>query len=183
MRKLELGLCILLLATTLIACTEAMKLKDTAGPWIVELNSTQSYNTRSEFQPAEQSGYSYWMLFLIDEMGHEVGWISFRSYSYPQKATKDFLDEMLNQRIKYFQVTSPTKTSSEVDGTEARMGEGYSSVYSRKWRGVAWAYKPSFDSFTNTNVTKHFINFDSLQDPAEFEQIVASLHITNATNM
>jgi hypothetical protein len=63
------------------------------------------------------------------------------------------------------------------------MGEGYSSVYSRKWRGVAWAYKPTFDSFTNTNVSKHFINFDSLQDPAEFDRIVASLHVTNATNM
>jgi hypothetical protein len=182
MRLPKLGLCILLLAM-LIVSSEATILKDTAGPWTVEFNSSQSYNTRYEFQEPEQSGYSYWLLYLIDSAGHEVGWISFRSYSYPQKASKDFLDEMLNQRIKYFQVTSPTKTPATVDGTEARMGEGYSSVYSRKWRGVAWAYKPSFDSFTNTNTSKHFINFDSLQDPAEFDQIVSSIHVTNATYM
>jgi hypothetical protein len=182
MRMLNLGLSILLLAM-LTASTEAIVLKDSVGPWMIEFNSSERYNTRYEFQEPEQSGYSYWLLFLIDEAGHEVGWMSFRSYSYPQKASKDFLDEMLDQRLKYFQVTSPTKTSTIVDGTDARMGEGYSSAFSRKWRGAVWAYKPSFDAFTNTNMSKHFINFDSLQDPAEFDQIVNSLHVTNATYM
>ncbi len=88
---------------------------------------------------------------------------------------------MLDSAIGLFKVTSPTKTSAFADGTEARMGEGYSSEFSRKWRGVVWPYGSQFDSFTNT--TKNYITFDSLQEQAEFEEILNSLHVTNVTNM
>jgi hypothetical protein len=123
------------------------------------------------------------MMTLIDKAGHEVAWFSFRSYSNPQKASEDFLDNMLDRAVGLFKVTSPTKTSLTVDGSEGRMGEGYSSEFSRKWRGAVWPYQSTFDSFTNTNTTKHYIGFDSLQEQPEFEAIVNSLHVTNVTNM
>lgn len=156
---------------------------ETAGPWIVEFDSSQSLTSRNEFEEPTESGYSYWMMYLIDEMGHEVAWFSFRSYSYPQKATSDFLDEWLDRAISVFQVTSPTKKSITIDGSQGRLGEGYSSWYSRTWRGIVYPYESYFDSFTNTNMTKHYVSFNSLLDPDDFQEIVDSLHVTNAANM
>jgi len=175
-------LCLLILALLLTA-TEGTLYKKTAGPWIVEFNGTPGLNFRNQYEEPTQEGYSWWMMTLIDKAGHEVAWFSFRSYSNPQKASEDFLDNMLDRAVNIFKVTSPSKTSTVVDGADGRLGGGYSSEFSRKWRGVVWPYNSEFDSFTNTNVTKHFISFDSLQEQPEFEEIVNSLHVTNVTNM
>jgi hypothetical protein len=180
MKKLILFMLILGL---MLSTVQALKNKETVGPWIVEFNSSQSYETRFEYKEPEQSGYSVWTLYLIDEMGHEVGWLNFRSYSYPQKATKDFLDAILDQAITAFKVTSPIKTSTVINSTEGRMGKGYSSWFSRMWHGIAWPYRPVFDPFTNTNTTRHYIDFNSLQETADFEAIASSLNVTNATGM
>lgn len=175
-------LCLLILAL-LLTGTEGTLYKKTAGPWIVEFNGTPGMNTRNQYQEPTQEGYSWWMMTLIDKAGHEVAWFSFRSYSNPQKASEDFLDNMLDRAVGLFKVTSPVKSSVTVDGTDGRQGEGYSSEFSRNWRGAVWPYRSEFDSFTNTNTTKHFIGFDSLQDPADFEAVTTSLHVTNVTNM
>jgi hypothetical protein len=179
MRRL---ICLIILVF-IISSTIAVPYKKTAGPWIVEFNATEGYNTRNHYEPPNQEGYSWWQMFLIDPVGHEVGWFSFRSYSNPQKASEDFLDEMLDWSMKLFKATSPTKSTINVDGTESRMAEGYASEFNRKWRGVIYPYLSSFDSFTNTNMTKHFIGFSSLQDRPEFENVTRSLHVTNVTNM
>ncbi len=180
MRRIILGILILSL---LLAGSGATHYKKTAGPWIVEFNATEGMNFRNQYEEPTEEGYSWWMMTLIDKAGHEVAWFSFRSYSNPQKASEDSLDKMLDRAIGLFKVTSPAKTSTTADGTEARMGEGYSSEFSRNWRGVVWPYRSTFDSFTNTNMTKHYITFDSLQDKPEFESIINSVHATNVTNM
>ena len=173
----------MLLSALLFAGAEGTLYKKTAGPWIVEFNATPGLNLRNQDQEPTQEGYSWWMMTLIDKAGHEVAWFSFRSYSSTQKASEDFLDNMLDRAVGLFKVTSPTKTSITVEGAEGRMGEGYSSEFSRKWRGVVLPYRSQFDSFTNTNVTLHFIGFDSLQEQPEFEGIIGSLHVTNVTAM
>lgn len=179
MKKL---LCILVLVL-LISTASAVIYKKTAGPWIIEMNASAGYNTRNHYEPPTQEGYSWWQMYLIDPQKHEVGWFSFRSYSNPQKATEDFMDSMLDWATQIFKVTAPTKTSITVDGTEGRMAEGYSSQFNRKWRGIIYPYRSAFDSFTNSNMTQHFIGFNSLQDPQEFQAIVDSMHVTNVTNM
>ncbi len=180
MRKLILCMLVLML---LLSGTQASLYKKTAGPWIIEFNATPGMNARNQYEEPTEEGYSWWMMTLIDQAGHEVAWFTFRSYSNPQKASEDFLDQMLDRAIGLFKVTSPTKMSIAVDGTEGRMGEGYSSEFSRKWHGVVWPYRSQFDSFTNTNTTKHYITFDSLQEQGDFEGILNSLHVTNVTNM
>jgi hypothetical protein len=180
MKKLIIFMLILGL---MLSTVQALKTKETVGPWIVEFNASQSYETRTEYKEPEQSGYSVWTLYLIDEIGHEIAWFNFRSYSYPQKATKDFLDAIVDKAITVYKVTSPTKTSNVIDSTEGRMGKGYSSWFSRMWHGVAWPYKPIFDPFTSTNTTRHYIDFSSLQESAEFEAIASSLHVNNVTGM
>jgi hypothetical protein len=173
----------MLILGLMLSTVNAFKSKETVGPWIIEFNSSQSYETRYEYKEPEQSGYSVWTLYLIDEEGHEIAWFNFRSYSYPKKATKDFLDEMIDQAINAFKVTSPTKTNTVINSTAGRMGKGYSSWFSKMWHGVYWPYKPIFDPFTNTNTTRHYIDFGSLQETAEFEAIANSTHVTNATGM
>lgn len=175
-------LCVLIMAL-LLTGTQGTVYKKTAGPWIVEFNGTPGMNFRNQYEEPTQEGYSWWMMTLIDRAGHEVAWFSFRSYSSPQKASDDFLDSMLDRAISLFKVTSPTKSSITVDGIDGRLGNGYSSEFSRSWQGVVWPYNSQFDSFTSTNTTKHFISFDSLQDQPDFEATIASLHVTNVTNM
>jgi hypothetical protein len=179
---LRLMLCLLLVAL-LLTSSQGVIYKKTAGPWAVEFNATPGMNTRNHYEPPTQEGYSWWMMTLIDKAGHEVAWLGFRSYSNPQKSSEDFLDQWLDNTIGIYKVTSPVKTSLTIDGTDGRMGEGYSSVFSRKWRGAVWPNHPYFDNFTNTNMSKHFIAFDSVQDQGEFQTIVDSLHVTNTTNM
>ncbi|MDM7934576.1 MAG: hypothetical protein QUS08_04205 [Methanothrix sp.] len=173
----------LTLLMIVVPSSVAVPYKKTAGPWIVEFNASAGYNTRNHYEPPNQEGYSWWQMFLIDPVGHEVAWFSFRSYANPQKASEDFLDEMLDWATNLFKVTSPTKTSVTVDQTDGRMAEGYASEFNRKWRGVIYPYRSTYDSFTGTNTTKHFIGFNSLQDQPEFEAIVQSMHVTNVTNM
>jgi hypothetical protein len=180
MKKLILFMLILAL---LLSTVHALKTKETVGPWIVEFNSSQSYETRTEYKEPEQSGYSVWTLYLIDEVGHEIAWFNFRSYSYPQKATKDFLDAIVDKAITTFKVTSPIKTSTVIDSTEGRMGKGYSSWFSTQYYIISWPYKPAFDPFTSTNTTRHYLDFNSRQDSAEFNAIASSLHVTNVTGM
>jgi hypothetical protein len=178
----RLMLC-LLLAAMLFTSSQAISYKKTAGPWTAEFNATPEMNTRNHYEEPTQEGYSWWMMTLMDKAGHEVAWLSFRSYSNPQKSSDDFLDQWLDKTIGIYKVTSPTKTSVTIDGTNGRMAEGYSSEFSRKWRGIVWPYRSYFDTFTNTNMTKHFIALDSLQDQAEFQYLVDSLHVTNVTYM
>lgn len=175
-------LCLILLFL-LISTSAAVTYKKTAGPWILEFNASPDYNTRNHYEPPNQEGYSWWQTFLIDSQKHEVAWFSFRSYSNPQKATEDFLDNMLDWATGLFKVTSPTKTSVTVDGLEGRMAEGYSSQFNRKWRGIIYPYHPYFDNFTSSNMTQHYIGFNCLQDPPEFQAIIDSMHVTNVTNM
>jgi len=164
----------------LIANAQAVENKIPAGPWTVEFNSSQSLKTQIQYGEPDDSGISYWIIQLIDEVGHEVA--SFTLFSSPilKEATNVFLDGQLDVGIKMLQVDSPTKTSITIDGTQGRMAEGYSSRYSRKWREIAYPYRPFFDSFTNTTMMKGWINFESLQDPTEFEEVVNSLHIIKA---
>lgn len=173
----------LILTMLLISSSVAVQYKKTAGPWTVEFNGSAGYNTRNHYEPPTQEGFSWWLMYLIDPQKHEVGWFVFRSYSNPQKATEDSMDKMLDWAMDIFKVTSPDKTTMTVDGTEGRKAEAYSSVFNRKWRGVIYPYRPTFDNFTNSNMTFHFVGYNGLQDLPEFDSIVSSMKVTNATHM
>lgn len=148
------------------------------GPWTVEFNSSQNLSFQKEHNPPGEDGSSVDALYLLDEVGHQLGWFAFFSYSMLMKAEEENFDNILNVYIESFKVTSPVKTSLDVDGIPGRMAEGYSSDFSRKWHGAAWAYKPFFDSFTNTEMTKHYVAFNSLQEVENFQEIISSVNVS-----
>jgi hypothetical protein len=111
----------------------------------------------------------------------KVGWFAFLSYSILMKAEEDNFDNILDSYTKSFKVTSPIKTSIDVDGTGGRMAEGYASDLSRKWRGAAWAYKPFFDSFTKADMAKSYVAFNCLLEQPNFEEIMGSVHVNQTT--
>jgi hypothetical protein len=164
----------------LIANVQAVGYKVPAGPWTVEFNSSQNLKTQIQYGEPDDSGISYWIIQLVDEIGHEVASITLFSSPILKEATNEFLDGQLDVGIKMLRVDSPTKTSIAIDGTQGRLAEGYASKYSRKWHEIVYPYKPFFDSFTNITMMRGWITFESLQDPAQFEEIVGSLHINKA---
>jgi hypothetical protein len=178
MRKIMLLFMFIALMTT---TPQAAKYQVNADPWILEFDSTQIVSDIAFYTEPDESGASFWSVTLMDDLDHEVAWFAIFSYSTRKKATDAAFDNMLDVYIQSFQVTSPTKTSVAIDGTRGRQGEGYSSTFSRTWRGIVYAYQPIFDSFTNTNTTKEFIYFGSIQDFAGFEEVANSLQVTSAS--
>lgn len=168
----------LIFLSALVWPSYALSYKESVGPWTVEFNSFQNLSFEKEAGEPDSSGSSINAIYLADPQGHQLGWFAFFSYSTLMKASEENFDNILDSYTKSFKVTSPVKTTVEVDGTSGRMAEGYASDLSRKWRAVAWAYKPAFDSFTNTNMTKHYVAFNSLQDEADFKEIMTSVHST-----
>jgi hypothetical protein len=166
---------VLLLA--LIGAVQATSYQESVGPWTVQFNCTQNLSFQPEHNPPQQDGSSIDALYLVDEAGHQLGWFAFFSYATLMKAGEENFDNILNAYINSFKVTSPSKSSIEVDGTEGRMAEGYSSDLSRKWRGAAWAYHPSFDSFTNTEMTKSYVALNCLLEQEDFEEIIGSVRV------
>ncbi|MDM7935527.1 MAG: hypothetical protein QUS08_09095 [Methanothrix sp.] len=144
-----------------------------AGPWVVEFNSSQRLEATAEI-----SGKG-WIITLIDGVGHEVAWFFLSSFSNLLSATDDSLDKMLDSFIESYRLTSPIKSSMIVDGTEGRYAEGYSSVEQRQWRMVLYPYRPFFDSFTGTNMSRERIGFSSIQDASGFQEIAESLRVVN----
>ena len=166
---------VLLLA--LISTVQAASYQESVGPWTVQFNCTQNLSFQPEHNPPQQDGSSIDALYLVDGAGHQVGWFAFFSYATLMKAGEENFDNILNAYINSFKVTSPSKSSIEVDGTGGRMAEGYSSDLSRKWRGTAWAYHPSFDSFTNTEMTKSYVALNCLLEQEDFEEIMGSVRV------
>jgi hypothetical protein len=166
---------VLLLA--LMGTAQAASYQESVGPWIVQFNCTQNLSFLSQQNPPQQDGSSTDILYLADEAGHQVGWFGFLNYAILMKASEENFDNILDAFISSLKVTSPNKSSIEVDGTEGRMAEGYSSDLSRKWRGAAWAYRPSFDSFTNTNMTKSYVSINCLLEQEDFEEIMGSVRV------
>jgi hypothetical protein len=171
------GIIALVFLGLLVLPVSAVLFEETAGPWKVAFDLNQTLNSRNEFKEADQSGYSVWVMTLVDEKGHEIGWLSFRSFPNLQKASKDAMDGFLNIAIEGLQVTSPVKTNYLMANESARMGEGYSSISNRNWRGVTWPYKPEYDDFTGTNMTRHFVTFSSLFEEEDFDAIIKSLSL------
>jgi hypothetical protein len=147
----------------------------TAGPWIVEFNSSQSLKTRSELSKSGES----WLVTLVDGIGHEVAWFSLMTSANLLSATDDSLDKILDSFIESYQLTAPTKKPAKIEGINGRMAEGYSSSEQRPWRMILYPYKPFFDTFTNVDMSKNRIGFWTIQDLPEFSEIVESLHVTN----
>ncbi len=165
----------------LILClgtAQAASYLEGVGPWTVGFNSSQNLSFQKEHNPPNEDGSSVDALYLVDEIGHQLGWFAFFSYSTLMKAGEENLDNILDAYIESFKVTSPVKTSLDVDGTPGRMAEGYSSDFSRKWYAAAWAYQPFFDSFTNTEMTKHYVAFNSLQELENFQEIISSVNVS-----
>jgi hypothetical protein len=169
----------LILLAMLIGEAQALTYMESVGPWEVKFNCSQSLTFQKEPGKPDQSGSSIDTLYLVDKAGHQLGWFALFSYSTLMKASEENFDNILDSYTKSFKVTSPVKTSIDVDGTSGRMAEGYSSDFSRKWRGVAWAYDPFFDSFTNSNMTKNYVAFNSLLEDVNFQEIVGSVHVTS----
>jgi hypothetical protein len=169
----------LILLAALIGPSYAISYKENVGPWKVEFNCSQNLTFQKEPGKPDQSGSSIDTLYLVDKAGHQLGWFALFSYSTLMKASEENFDNILDSYTKSFKVTSPVKTSIEVDGTSGRMAEGYASDFSRKWRGVAWAYDPFFDSFTNSNMTKNYVAFNSLLEEANFQEIISSVHVSS----
>jgi len=161
---------------------EAASYKDSVGPWTVQFNCSQNLSLQADHKPPEQDGSSIDTLYLTDDAGHQVGWFALFSYANLMKAGEENFDNILNSYINSFKATSPVKSSIDVDGTQGRMAEGYSADLSRKWRGAAWAYKPSFDSFTNANMTKSYVALNCLLEQEDFEEILRSTHISYAND-
>ena len=170
---------LIFLAALFTGLSHALPYKEKVGPWTAEFNCSQNLSFQKEPGEPDSSGSSTDAIYLMDEQGHQLGWFAFFSYSTLMRASEMNFDNILDSYTKSFKVTSPVKTSLDVDGTSGRMAEGYASDFSRKWRGVAWAYKPAFDSFTNNNMTKHYVAFNSLQEEANFQEIVGSVHVTS----
>ncbi len=166
-----------ILLLVLISTASAASYQESVGPWTVQFNCTQNLSFLSQQNPPQQDGSSTDLLYLADEAGHQVGWFGFLNYAILMKASEENFDNILDAFITSLKVTSPSKSSIEVDGTEGRMAEGYSSDLSRKWRGAAWAYRPSFDSFTNTNMTKSYVSINCLLEQEDFEEIIGSVRI------
>jgi hypothetical protein len=163
-----------------LSVTQAASYKDSVGPWTVQFNCSQNLSLQSEHNPPQSDGSGIDALYLSDDAGHQVGWFAFFSYASLMKAGEDNFDNILNAYINSFKVTSPVKSSLDVDGSQGRMAEGYSSDFSRKWRGAAWAYKPAFDSFTNANMTKSYVALNCLLEQGDWEEIIGSVHVSLA---
>jgi hypothetical protein len=142
-------------------------------PWLIEFNCSQELKAEIEL---EDIGY---VLYLYDREGHRVAWISTYKFNRITEVNNQYLDGMLDILASNYQVTSPTKKSIIVDGTQGRMAEGYSSFYGRKWRGFFYPLGAKYDSFTGKNSTKYFIEFDSLQDLDQFNEIANSIHVNS----
>jgi hypothetical protein len=142
-------------------------------PWIVEFNSSQKLKAKTDI--VGQSN----LINLFDRSDHLVAWIELTSSDTVLQATKMALDEYLDNAAGSFKVTSPTKKTVIIDGTEGRMAEGYSSQFSRKWRMIVFPFEAKYDPFTSTNTTKHIVALYSLQDQDQFKVIAESIHITN----
>jgi len=167
----------LVLLLVLISIAPATSYQESVGPWTVQFNCTQNLSFQAEHNPPQQDGTSIDALYLLDGAGHQVGWFAFFSYAMLMKAGEENFDNILNAYINSFKVTSPSKSSIEIDGTAGRMADGYSSDLSRKWRGAAWAYHPSFDSFTNTEMTKSYVALNCLLEQEDFEEIIRSVRV------
>jgi len=167
-----------LLILAALSCAEAASYRESCGPWTVQFDCSQNLSFQAEHNPPQQDGSSIDALYLADDAGHQVGWFAFFSYATLMKAGEENFDNILGAYINSFKVTSPVVSSIDVDGTEGRMAEGYSSDFSRKWRGAAWAYNSSLDSFTNTNMTKSYVAFNCLLEQEDFEQIMGSVHVS-----
>jgi hypothetical protein len=54
-----------------------------------------------------------------------------------------------------------------------------SRVPSYSINAMSWAYDPFFDSFTNSNMTKNYVTFNSLLEEVNFQEIVGSVHVSS----
>jgi hypothetical protein len=170
----------LILLILFLSAAQAASYLETVGPWTVQFNCSENLSFQKEHNPPSEDGSSIDALYMLDGAGHQVGWFAFFSYAMLMKAGEENFDNILNAYLKSFKVTSPVKSSIDVDGTAGRMAEGYASDFSRKWRGAAWAYRPFFDSFTNTNMTRSYVALNCLLEQKDFEEIVGSAHVTYA---
>jgi hypothetical protein len=141
------------------------------GPWKVEFNLSQKVFPKIKGNEA---------IKLFDANDHLIAMVQLLSYGSPAKTDKVFLDTVLDTQVQAFSVTSPVKKSVVMDETNGRMAEGYSSSESHKWQCVIYPVGAKYDSFIGANSTKHFVIFNSFQEPDQFQEIMGSAHVTNS---
>lgn len=162
----------------LIVTVHATRYHESAGPWIVEFNSSQSFSVQKQ-QVNMEEGISGWAVTLVDSAGHEVAGFALYDFKNLMLADDTSLDTIMDGFLKgAWQVPSSIKSSIQIDGTDGRQGEGYSSAYKRTARATAYSYESHYDSFYSQNATKNFVVYGSLQDVTDYNEITNSLHVT-----
>ncbi len=141
------------------------------GPWKVEFSLSQKAFPKIVGNQA---------IKLFDASDHLIAMIQLLSYGSPAKTDKVFLDHVLDTQVQAFSVTSPVKKSFVIDKTNGRMAEGYSSSESRKWQCAIYPVGAKYDAFIGANSTKHFVIFNSFQEPGQFQEILRSMHVINS---
>ncbi len=174
--RIRLILC-LITAMLLIVTVQAARYQESAGPWTVVFNSSQNFSVQK--QQLNEESDSAWMVALHDSEGHEVGGFTLWDYQSLIPTDSAILDGFLDAFLTgAWQISSSTKSTISIDGTDGRQGEGYSSTYKRTARIAVYPYKSHYDSFYSQNVTRNLVGYASLQDLADYNEITNSLNVT-----
>ena len=154
------------------------------GPWTVEFNTSEELYAEKMYLDAGEGllgmdieGFELWGLSFIDSMDHEVAVLMIMDFPRATVMNEVMLDDLIDSVLSEFQVSVPTKTALEIDGTSGRQGVGYSTMYNRDFRAAAYPFKPYYDPFYGQNVSKSLVYYFDLNNEDEFNEVIDSLHV------
>jgi hypothetical protein len=167
---------LLIVLVAVVSFVESTNYQKSIGPLTVEFNSSKNLLVQVQTQSLPEAGLNKSMAILSDNSGHTVGYISAYNFSQINPVNDVGMDLMIDNIFEGF--ASPSaKQSIKIDNTSGRQAEGYSSGFGRIYRVAIYPYNKVYDTFYNQYAANSWVVYESLQDPADYNEIIASLHV------